>query len=52
MRAMSEDRWRQTERIYQDALKITPEKRAAFLEEACRNIPDLKRDVEVLLAAD
>ena len=52
MRAMSEDRWRQTERIYQDALKITPEKRSAFLEEACRNVPDVKRDVEVLLAAD
>ena len=52
MRAMSEDRWRQTERIYQDALKITPEKRATFLEEACRNVPGLKRDVEVLLAAD
>jgi Tol biopolymer transport system component len=52
MRAMSEDRWRQIERIYQDALKITPEKRDAFLEETCRDTPDLKRDVEALLAAD
>jgi len=49
---MGEDRWQQVERIYQDAIKITPEKRAAFLEEACRHVPDLKRDVEVLLAAD
>lgn len=38
---MSEDRWQQIERIYQDALKITPEKRAAFLEETCRDMPDL-----------
>ena len=52
MRAMSEDRWHQIERIYQDALKITPEKRDAFLKEACRDVPDLKRDVEALLAAD
>src|SRR5262245_9413679 len=49
---MSEDRWHQIERIYQDALKITPEKRDAFLEESCRDIPHLKRDVEALLAAD
>src|SRR5215467_5530753 len=52
MRAMSEDRWHQVERIYQDALKITPEKRDGFLDEACRDVPDLKRDVEALLAAD
>src|SRR5215471_19007508 len=49
---MSEDRWHQIERIYKDALKITPEKRNAFLKEACRDVPDLKRDVEALLAAD
>jgi serine/threonine protein kinase/dipeptidyl aminopeptidase/acylaminoacyl peptidase len=49
---MSEDRWHQIERIYQDALKITPEKRNAFLGEACRDAPDLKRDVEALLDAD
>jgi hypothetical protein len=49
---MSEDRWHQIERIYQDALKITPEKRNAFLEETCRDVPDLKRDVEALLVAD
>src|SRR5215510_1326095 len=49
---MSEDRWHQIERIYQDALKITPEKRDAFLEDSCRDAPDLKRDVEALLAAD
>jgi hypothetical protein len=50
---MSEDRWhQQIERIYQDALKITPEKRDSFLEETCRDAPDLKRDVEALLAAN
>src|SRR5215831_11146877 len=49
---MREDHWHQIERIYQDALKITPEKRGAFLEETCRDAPDLKRDVEALLAAD
>jgi Tol biopolymer transport system component len=52
MRAMSDGRWDQIERIYQDALKITPEKRDAFLEETCRDVPALKRDVEALLAAD
>jgi serine/threonine protein kinase len=52
MRAMSQDRGHQIQRIYQDALKITPEKRDAFLEETCRDVPDLKRDVEALLAAD
>jgi serine/threonine protein kinase len=52
MRAMSENRWHQIERIYEDALKITPERRDAFLEEICQDSPDLKRDVEALLAAD
>src|SRR5215831_7762131 len=49
---MSDDRWQQLERIYKEALKITPEKRDAFLGDACRDAPDVKRDVEALLAAD
>src|SRR5271170_3116632 len=44
------DRWKQIERIFQGALEVKEEQRAAFLKEACRDDFDLRREVESLLA--
>jgi len=48
---MSEDRRRQIERVYHSALALEAHQRTAFLDEICRDAPDLRREVEVLLAA-
>src|SRR5215831_5202711 len=49
---MNEDRWQQVERIYHAALKLGSDERAAFLEETCRDRPEMRRELEALLAAD
>jgi hypothetical protein len=49
---MSSDRWRQIESIYHEALKRRPVERSAYLDEACGGDPDLRREVESLLAQD
>jgi eukaryotic-like serine/threonine-protein kinase len=38
------------EEIFQAVLDLPPERRAAFLDEACRSAPELRREVERLLA--
>src|SRR5262245_42083129 len=48
----NEDRWQQIERIYQAALKLATDERAAFIEESCKGDRDLLRHVESLLAAE
>jgi Tol biopolymer transport system component len=52
MRAMNEDRWQQIERIYQAALKLSADERAAFIEESCKGDREQLRQVESLLAAE
>jgi serine/threonine protein kinase/Tol biopolymer transport system component len=47
---MNPDRWRQVADVYEVALEREPAARAAFLSEACRADPDLRREVESLLA--
>src|SRR5262245_29152088 len=49
---MSEDRWGQAERVYQDALKLPAAERSAFIANSCKGDPDLQRHVESLLAAN
>jgi eukaryotic-like serine/threonine-protein kinase len=46
---MVPERWRQIERLYHAALDQTPERRPAFLEEACGDDDELLREVESLL---
>ena len=37
------------EELFAEALELTPERRSAFLDEACRDAPDVRRVVEDLL---
>jgi serine/threonine protein kinase len=40
------------EELFGEALELPPERRAAFLDHACRNAPELRRRVERLLEQD
>jgi TolB-like protein/Flp pilus assembly protein TadD len=44
-------RWRRIEEVVGDALEREPHHRAAFLDVACASDPELRREVESLLAA-
>jgi TolB-like protein/Flp pilus assembly protein TadD len=47
---MLAERWRRIESIFHEALATDPAGRASFLENACSDDPDLRREVESLLA--
>ena len=47
---MDTERWRQVERLYHAALERAPEMRTAFLDGACHQDSDLRREVASLLA--
>jgi serine/threonine-protein kinase len=49
---MNQERWRQIERLCQDALNRDPDERNAFLEAACLDDGDLRREVESLIAQE
>jgi hypothetical protein len=49
---MTPIRWQEIERIYHAAQERPPAERAAFLAEACKSDPELRREVESLLAED
>jgi serine/threonine protein kinase len=49
---MSPSRWQQIEAIYHAALERAPDERAAYLDQACANDAELRREVESLLAQD
>jgi serine/threonine protein kinase/dipeptidyl aminopeptidase/acylaminoacyl peptidase len=49
---MSPDRYRQIKTILQAALEIDPARRAAFLDSACLDDPELKAEVQSLLDHD
>jgi len=40
---MEPDRWRQVEKLYHAALKLSPSERSAFLDEQCRDHAELRR---------
>ena len=46
---MQAERWKQLEALYEGALAQPPEKRAAFLEQACPDDPQLRGEVQALL---
>jgi len=49
---MTPTRWREIERVYNAALERSPADRAAFLTDVCKGDPELRREVESLLAQD
>ncbi|MFZ0064024.1 MAG: protein kinase [Pyrinomonadaceae bacterium] len=49
---MKPERNRQIDGVFQTALARNPAERAAFLDEACADDPDLRREVEALIASD
>jgi serine/threonine protein kinase/TolB-like protein len=51
MRSSTLERWRQIEKLFDDALDLAPEERAGFLDRSCRQDADLRENVEQLLRA-
>jgi|GEM_PF-1287400 len=49
---MTVDRWNRVQELFEQALKLPQEERAAFLSEACDDDAELKADVELLLERD
>jgi eukaryotic-like serine/threonine-protein kinase len=49
---MERGRWQQIEELYHSAATLRPEEQAAFLDRACRDDPELRRELESLLAHD
>src|SRR5258707_836316 len=48
---MTPERWQQIEQVLQTALEREPAERAALLERECAGDPDLRAEVESLLAS-
>ena len=49
---MTPERWAQIEELFHLAAECEPERRAAVLDEACHGDPELRQEVEALLACD
>jgi serine/threonine protein kinase/Tol biopolymer transport system component len=49
---VAHERWRHISRLYDEAVRLAPEARAAFLQHACASDDSLRADVESLLAND
>src|SRR5512139_1936324 len=49
---MKQELWRRAERLFHAALERPPGARGAFLDEACADDAELRRQVEVLLSKD
>jgi serine/threonine-protein kinase len=49
---MKPDRWREIDELFEAALEQTPGDRVAFLDQVCGNDPELRREVEKMLAFD
>ena len=49
---MTPERWAQIEELFHRAFECEAKERAGLLNEACRNDPELRREVEALLASE
>ena len=47
---MNADRWQTVERLYRAAQQRKPEERSAFLDGACHDDPEMRREIDALLA--
>ena len=52
MAQLTPERWRQVATILDEALELESPSRSSYLDRACAGDPELRRDVEVFLAAD
>ena len=48
---MTPERWQQVDKLLEQALEEKPDRRAAFLDEACNGDAALRQEVESLLSA-
>jgi len=48
---MTPERWRRVQEVFAAATERAPDSRAAFLEESCRDDPELRAEVESLLSS-
>src|SRR5262245_51488000 len=46
------EEWQRIEKIFHEAVELTADKRAGFLDEVCGRNTDLRREVEALLERD
>src|ERR1700742_1375607 len=49
---MNPERWQRLEQIYHAALEREPHEREVYLEDACRNDPGLRNEIESLIRHD
>jgi serine/threonine protein kinase/tetratricopeptide (TPR) repeat protein len=49
---LSPERWHIVERVFHEALSLPPAERTSFVSSSCGDDDDVRREVEVLLAAD
>src|SRR5262245_60261673 len=49
---MTPERYKQIDQLFEAALQLTPDKRSAYLDEACNGDGELRKEVEALLVAD
>src|SRR5579862_3931895 len=49
---MEPERWHRVEQLYHSSLKMTEEKRAAFLKQESQNDDELREEVESLLSCE
>ncbi|MEO1369501.1 MAG: serine/threonine-protein kinase, partial [Acidobacteriota bacterium] len=49
---MDAERWRRIDALFQGALDLAPSERGAYLDDACADDVDLRREVAAMLAAD
>jgi eukaryotic-like serine/threonine-protein kinase len=49
---LTPERWAQIETLFHRAAECEPELRTGLLDEACRNDPELRQEVEALLSSD
>jgi len=48
---MSSERWERTKQILEEALRLAPERRRSYLDSACGTDPELRVEVESLIAS-
>src|SRR5438132_6335861 len=49
---MTPERWQQIDKVFQAAVELNPDERAAFLDTSCAGDKDLRDEVETLITSD
>src|SRR5262245_31641975 len=50
--SMTAERWQRLQELFNAAMEVSPERRAAFLDHACGEDASLRREAESLILAD